>query len=361
MLEEMTGRNFQSHQCSNLSFVEGLNVIRGTSTHGKSSIIRMIGWVIDNRPLGDDFVSWFAKKKETTSAELIFDDCSITKERRSGKNIYSDGKDVYEASRADVPEPVREAINMSDINIQTQHQPYFLINDTSGEVARKMNEFVGLDIIDTASKKAASLIRNTTEKISELEERKNSLDKELQEFAYIDDIATFIIELRLRVEYYEKAWQNQSSVGRLIESIKEIDTETRQLKKTIELEKPVKAILNKIYDRGISYKRFTELQSLINSLREVEEDLKDEGEWLKIRIPYSMMIKKEENLMELEKKKIRLGNMVEELKNINSRMAEEKDNLKSLAEDYKDLFRKNKVCPFCGTVLTPKTFDRIKI
>lgn len=359
-MEELTGKNYQSHQNSNLSFVEGLNVITGTSTHGKSSIIRMIQWVIENRPLGDDFVSWFSGPKETTSVELSFDDCDVKKERKTGKNIYYLGKEVYEAFRTEVPEPIKDKINMSDINVQSQHQPYFLINDTSGEVARKMNEFVGLDIIDSTTKNIASFIKEVNRKITDLDERRIKLDNDLQKFAYIDDISTFIIELRLRVEHHKKTWQNQTSIGRLIESSREIEKETQQIKKIIELDVPVKRILSKIADREITHKHFLSLQSLTNTLRDVTEDREAEKEWLKINIPYSMIMRKVDESLEIDRKVKHLSNYVVELKKVGENLATETYGLEELKSDYLNLLQKHKLCPVCDTPMTDKLITKIK-
>lgn len=48
--------NFQSHENTHIDFDMGLNIIIGESNNGKSSILRAMDWVVDNQPLGTDFI-----------------------------------------------------------------------------------------------------------------------------------------------------------------------------------------------------------------------------------------------------------------------------------------------------------------
>ena len=75
LIEAIEITNFQSHANTVLEFHEGVNVIKGTSGHGKSAIIRALEWLLTNTYYGDA-KSWFADK-------------SRSEERRVGKECKS--------------------------------------------------------------------------------------------------------------------------------------------------------------------------------------------------------------------------------------------------------------------------------
>ena len=76
MIKQINIKNFQSHKSTQLKLDPGVNVIVGSSDSGKTAIIRAYLWVVDNRPLGNAFVSHWAldekgKQKEPTSVSII--------------------------------------------------------------------------------------------------------------------------------------------------------------------------------------------------------------------------------------------------------------------------------------------------
>jgi len=84
MIETVEVENFQSHKRTVLELSPGVNVIKGRSHSGKSSIVRAIRWVLLNQPRGTHFVSHFKKKKEETSVGIAFTGDKYAIRRRNG-------------------------------------------------------------------------------------------------------------------------------------------------------------------------------------------------------------------------------------------------------------------------------------
>jgi DNA repair protein SbcC/Rad50 len=185
MLKSISSYNFQSHKSTIIDFCDGLNVITGSSDSGKSSVIRAFRWVYENRPSGDSIKNWDSKKEDEVSVGIQLSEGSVCKERINGKVKYlldtEKGSYEFEAIRSDVPQEIIEFFNLSEYNIQTQHDPYFLLNDSPGEVAKKLNSLVGLDIIDTIFKNLNSKILGLKRIIEESEKTRTFLNEQLKE------------------------------------------------------------------------------------------------------------------------------------------------------------------------------------
>jgi exonuclease SbcC len=134
MLQKLLIKNYQSHKDSTLEFTDGINVIVGSSDSGKSAILRAIRWIIFNRPLGSNYI----RKGE--------DECHVQLENARGKVSRSKGKisqyiingDIFKAIGTDVPDSIRDVVNIHDINIQKQLDSHFLVLGSGGEIASKL-------------------------------------------------------------------------------------------------------------------------------------------------------------------------------------------------------------------------------
>jgi len=174
MLKKLTLLNFQSHRYTEVDFSRGVNVITGSSNVGKTAILRALGWVLTNRPLGDSFIH---KGENTVSVRLEFIHnltCfQVERTKHGSDNQYrlmegfhdsSDGQEksvLFSSFGRDVPEEVSSVLNMSDVNIQGQLTPYFLILDTPGEVALHVNKTTKLDEVDAIISNIRGKLRDT--------------------------------------------------------------------------------------------------------------------------------------------------------------------------------------------------------
>jgi len=155
---------YQSHKCTVLDLHPNVNVILGQSDVGKSSIIRSLNWVATNRPMGDSFLM-NQGKGETEVAIEMDDEQYVMRTKGNKTNSYNANGVEYKALRSDVPEEVQSLLNMEEVNIQPQHEMYFMLGESPGQIAKRFNKVAGLEEMDEALKKANSMVRDTTSKM----------------------------------------------------------------------------------------------------------------------------------------------------------------------------------------------------
>lgn len=178
MIEAIEISNFQSHKYSLMEIDPGVNVIRGQSHKGKSSIIRALVWAILNKPRGDGFRSWFTRPRDSVEVAIQMNNGFISREKGKKNEYHFDGNDLA-AVKSEVPTEVSQILQMDGINISSQFDPPFLLTDSPGDVARNFQNCVGLDIIDRVIKKIKQIARQNRSEAkrltSAIEEREESI------------------------------------------------------------------------------------------------------------------------------------------------------------------------------------------
>lgn len=200
MIELIKLHNFQGHANTELAPAPGVTVITGQSDAGKSSIIRALWWVARNRPGGaaEAFRRTGAAKKEGVSAAIVTDTAHVARYKRGQENGYLLAGDKLKAIKQDVPTEVAQALRLGDYSIQPQHQPYFLVADSPGDVARKLNEVCGLDIIDTCLRNAGLLASRNAQALGEAERHAEDLEEQLGRYHNLPELEKLVARLEKR-------------------------------------------------------------------------------------------------------------------------------------------------------------------
>lgn len=272
MIKEISIQNFQSHKKTKITLVNGLNVITGSSDSGKSSVLRALLWIVNNRPSGDSIKNWNCSSKDNVCVELFVDNFSISKIRTNGKSsyIFTENKKpsiYYDAIKTDVPEEIAEQLDLSEFNIQTQHQPYFLLNDSGGEVAKKLNDLVGLSIIDNLFKNINSSITRTDRELHNIESEIEEKTEIIKSLNYINDAENEIKLLERIIKEYNKLVDDYESIDSAIDRYVLVGNELRRDEKVLSTENSVSSLMETIKD-------FVEIKEDIDSLMETVSDLK---------------------------------------------------------------------------------------
>lgn len=231
MIKSLHVQNYQSHKDSYLEFSKGINVITGSSNNGKTSILRALNWVVSNRPQGLAFKSSFSDKKESCKVTLEINNQKIVREKNTTINQYQLNDTIFDTIGNDVPSEINSAINMSEINIQTQFEKHFLLMDSSGEVGRTINKIVKLDNIDELVSNITSKINSTNK---ELEIKKKDLDKlylnleKFKDFDSIEKLVNNIIDYNVKIQDYTNII---NSLNHIINNISIADEEINKIEK----------------------------------------------------------------------------------------------------------------------------------
>ena len=204
MIRKVAIQNFQIHKQTELEFKEGMNVIAGSSDNGKSSIIRAIRWVLMNRPTGFAFHTHGAK--DDTAVAMVFEDYECVTRQKGEKNSggYHHRGKTYAALRTDVPPEIQEVLNLSDINIQSQHDPYFLLQDSPGEVAKKLNMIAGLGVIGETIKRANAVVRERKDAVGNFIQQEASHKAMFDKYSWAYEQEDNVFQIKLELLNYKR-------------------------------------------------------------------------------------------------------------------------------------------------------------
>lgn len=314
MIDKIQIESFQSHKWTEFDLPKGVTVITGSSDSGKSSIIRGLKWLFQNKPQGDSFRNNNTKDKNPVSVTAVFDDGSyaIREKSKKGNYYFLDTDDPLQALRTDVPDEVQDVTRMKAVNIQSQHpnDQYFLLTDSPGQVAKQFNEVAGFEIMDKALAKVNSVVRETDSELKFITAEIETGTGKVKEMEWIPEALTKVKKLKIletEIEEEENALEELDSLCLDIDKVKEKLKEFKflseaeeglqslvEIRKEINQEKQGKEILSnlcqalksldtELIDTLPLEKAITSLNSLI-SLFNLIETLKTDTEDLEITL-----------------------------------------------------------------------------
>ena len=168
-----------SHKDTRVDLGEELTIFTGMSDSGKSSAIRGLLQLCENKPAGIDLLRHGAKRgvcsevtaEGTTESGEVF---TIVRRRGKSSNEYEVNGQVLRAFGTGAPEEVRGLLRLSEHAFQLQSDGHFLLSSTDGEVARVMGRTVGLSQIDTAFQEVRKLktVNDTNLRCAEADKKK---------------------------------------------------------------------------------------------------------------------------------------------------------------------------------------------
>jgi DNA repair exonuclease SbcCD ATPase subunit len=229
MIESLTIHNIQGHKDSELEFAPGVNVIKGQSRAGKSSVMRAFKLCLFNKPRGDSYLCRQADDNKM-SVTVGFDNGWVCRERTPSANKYILPEVDLAAIGTGVPEEVTAITNITELNFQGQHDRYFLLQDSPGEVGRRLNEFVNLSVIDTVLKNINSIVRAAHADTSTCETAMEDTERQLAAYADVDSAELLIKECELLHKEYEESYNIIRSVTDHIDLVDEDREKVQKIK-----------------------------------------------------------------------------------------------------------------------------------
>src|SRR4030067_845394 len=298
MIKSIKIGNFESHKNTFLKFKKSVNIISGKSDHGKSAAFRAFKWVLRNKPSSDSFRSHWGG---ATGVEIKFSDGHILKRSKGRENTYVLDKKKYKSFGQNIPEDIEKITKISDINLQSQFSPPFLLTNSSGEAARFLNSIVNLEDIDTAQSNIKKIINVETQTLNGAIVAKEELEKDICKYDWIEEAEKEIEEL---------------------EHSQEEIIELKNKKELIEV-----AIFDIIDEQEkISILQKLDIKGLNNLLTQIEVKNK------KIKSEILLFKKLQENICSIEEEQEEIIKLQEEIEHLN--------------KEYKKLFPNE--CPLCG-------------
>lgn len=178
MISKLKIQNLQSHKDTSLDFHPGINVITGPTDVGKSAAFRALEDVVKNSLRGD-------RHRRHKTKKTVVDLDGVRKVQTASKNFYEVNGKEYKALRRTVPPEVSAALRLSEVNFQGQHETYFLIADSPGQVAKTLNKVADLQIIDDALKAVRHRAREEKSNKTFLKERLKKKQAEVENLQWV--------------------------------------------------------------------------------------------------------------------------------------------------------------------------------
>lgn len=186
MIKQIQLINFEGHKDTILDLSKGVHIISGDSNAGKSSIFRALRFVFLNEPGGEEFINFDA---DECSVIIDYNDNIITrtKARNNKKNEYKLNNKEFKAFGQNVPEEIKQVLRLNEINFEWQFDKRpFLISETGGYIASKLNEIVNLELIDSSLRKVEALRRSKNKEIENAELSLKSTKDEIDSLNWIE-------------------------------------------------------------------------------------------------------------------------------------------------------------------------------
>jgi len=273
MIETVEIENFQSHKTTVVEFSPGVNVIKGRSHSGKSSVMRAIRWNLLNQPRGVHFVSHFKEKKEETFSAIQFSDDEYTIRKRRGTSIngYESSAGDFEAMRSDVPEEIQSITRMNQINVQMQGDPYFMLGMTPGKVAKELNKLIGLDVIDHTISHLNKISNEATSKVNVLEDMVGKEELELEDLSFVNDLEVRVKEIETLWDQYNKVLARKAALSDMKEKIQEFDSDIKEIDEWLTIKEPYNELVALVEQHVSLSESYENLKQLRDSLQRAEK------------------------------------------------------------------------------------------
>ena len=230
MIDSLEIENIKAYINAKLIFSPGLNVITGDSSAGKSSIFRIITWILKNIPRGYNPKPWKCIKApagDSVGAVKFVDGLKIVRRRGARINSLECNGDTYAALQGHIPDNVATLINMAEVNFQPQEESFFLVADTGGEAAKKINKIANLEGMGETIVLAKSRVKSAKQKNAVLAADIKKLKEDISGYTWVGNARLDIADLKDRkIEIDTKS----TAISSIIELMTSINILTQELK-----------------------------------------------------------------------------------------------------------------------------------
>lgn len=263
--------NFQSHRETDLELAPGINAILGASDSGKTSLLRAINWLSFNRPSGEEFRSTWGGE---TVVSVRLDSGETIIRMRNKENRYSivqravEPKD-FAGFGQDVPQSISDLLRLDWVNVQGQFDSHFMLSESPADVARRLNEVAGLDLIDLGLSKINGRLRRERDSISSFEQQALKLEEELEQLQYIDEMDKEVGALEQTASRAKQLLSHKQTLRDSILAIRQGQAEVEHAQRTLVMEPEVAALEEKAKLLGeLKFRR----SSLGSAIKEIEHE-----------------------------------------------------------------------------------------
>jgi len=352
VLENLTVQGFEGYKKADVLFSQGLNLITGRNSTGKTTLLDAIFFTLYGEVPGIDkklLVSRLqgASRSLYTSLKFRSQRGELVEIRRWGRVTVSRGRESYHKEKELL------LVNGKQVHVSGEED---LRRKVKGFLGLSMKKFLNLAyirqgeltrILEPRKEDMDSILGITV--LRELREQLDQARKELEKYEG-QDVVTLVTILE-----NERIPGLKGEIGSLEEQIKTLKSEVEKLKETLEkAESP----------------QFTQLIEFISKRDSLHEKIKAEKAGLKTNLQSVNVLTPEELDKKLTESSQQLKELEELLNSAKQKFEEvkaKKNGIEALLkqakdenEKHKELLEKGKgVCPTCGQQITPETMEKV--
>jgi exonuclease SbcC len=357
MLKKIRLKNFQSHKDTELVLDEKITAITGTSDAGKSSILRAIKFLATNRPRGTAFIS---HNKTKTEVQLEFDGTTISRKRGKSINNYELGNQSFNVVKSDVPDEVTQFLNFAETTIQSQHDKYFLLQNTAGEVAKKLNKVANLDIIDHVMREVNSDITENKRAIQYTQGRINDLEKDIEEYEHLDEVETLLAGLLEKMTQHTELGDSWWEIDQACRKIESTEETIENLDSWLQIEEPFIEIVRSCKELRDWLIAEQDLTTVIEEVVTSEERIKSLSEQAGHEETVKGILRYGSESGKLTVSLFALEELMYNMELEKEIIAEKEQDIEDLTRDAVNLIQENKLCPLCGGKIGENVLDHVR-
>lgn len=329
MLSKLRLENFLSWKEAELDFVPGVNAIVGISDSGKSNLIKAIRWNSLSKPEGLIIQSDWVKKNDNTSVTIdTIEGVNVSKIRNKTENTYILNGVEHKGFGRDVPDEIKKALNITDMNFQFQFDNPFILSQSASEVGRDLNKIVNLEIIDIAS----SNIEKTKRKFkSDLDKTLVDLDvveNKLLSYSNLDNIEIDLQILENSDKKLEDKIELHNTIIDLLDKINNVEDRVNNIN-SIQYEDEINTLIEvkkSTFDKVI---KRNNLQSIYKTISQLEWKLKTANASIDLEKDLNNLIQQNKNIeFSITKRKL--------IQNIITKITDIEKSIKELDNEIKD-------------------------
>jgi len=343
MLEYLTLKNWQSHKDTHMEFHPGINVIVGQNNAGKTAIVRAL-WTLVFNPLG--YLKKFKRfsTKKWPSIEIGWKGHVITRTR---DGYVLDDREPYQAVKDIVPTPIKQILNLTELNFKTIREDLFFVSMAPGARAKLLNKITGIDMQEHFVGHCKKQIAATSNNIKTQEHLRTQYRKEISALTpvlllepSIDTIGEVLDELVVTETTF-------NSIAGAYNSILELEAAIGRKEDVEKFRYLLSEAADMYSERSKLEKAIGEYKSTLVELQQLE---KVSGRKKKVSDFRDLVIKAEDALQ----KAIAVGATVSHLQTALDKVVETQNLIDTTKTKIRDLERQKKkllkdmgICPLC--------------
>jgi DNA repair ATPase RecN len=315
MIKSLTLKNFKSYSAGKFNFSKGVNGIIGLPSSGKTNIIRALRLLCFLKPSGVNYVHNRQEKTDAFVKVELFEGSVISlKKGNNSSGEYTVNEEKFRKFGNNVPEPVSDVLNMSEINFHGQLDSPFLATSKPSEISKTINQMTGANDFDAWINKTNEEIRN---KKSELKNLETSLEYDSIKLDALDGL---------------------EDCGPLLNQAYKVREKRIKLEAKLDTLETINEKIEEIKEKISRSKRIIKIGPKLKKINRIEKSIDRIGK----------KIDQKEQVLETIKKIIEKNHIVD--------MTIE--DYKNTVVDYSEILRKTKKCPTCLSSIKQSTIEK---